>query len=77
MSTAPIPASIPTAVKIEKLSHFDVLARGLQVMDSTAITFCMDNSLPIIVFDVMQPGNITKALTGETIGTLVHPKETK
>jgi uridylate kinase len=67
----------PTAVKIEKLSHFDVLARGLQVMDSTAITFCMDNSLPIIVFDVMQPGNITKALTGDTIGTLVHPKETK
>jgi uridylate kinase len=67
----------PTAVKIEKLSHFDVLARGLQVMDSTAITFCMDNSLPIIVFDVMQPGNITKALTGETIGTLVHPKETR
>src|SRR3989449_2886880 len=48
------------AVKIEKLSHFDLLARGLQVMDSTAITFCMDNSLPIIVFDVMQPGNITK-----------------
>ena len=43
-------------MKIEKLSHFDVLARGLQVMDSTAITFCMDNSLPIIVFDVMQPG---------------------
>jgi uridylate kinase len=69
------PRTDPTAVKIEKLSHFDVLARGLQVMDSTAITFCMDNSLPIIVFDVMQPGNITMALTGEPIGTLVHPKE--
>src|SRR5215467_2635590 len=41
----------PSAEKIEKLSHFDVLARGLQVMDSTAITFCMDNALPIIVFD--------------------------
>jgi uridylate kinase len=67
----------PTAVKIDSLSHFDVLTRGLQVMDSTAITFCMDNSLPIIVFDVMQPGNITKALTGERIGTLVHPKEAK
>src|SRR5712691_598530 len=71
------PRTNPDAVKIEKLSHFDVLARGLQVMDSTAITFCMDNSLPIIVFDVMRPGNITKALTGEPIGTLVHPKETK
>jgi len=69
------PRTDPGAVKIEKLSHFDVLARGLQIMDSTAITFCMDNSLPIIVFDVMQPGNITKALTGEPIGTLVHPKE--
>jgi uridylate kinase len=40
-------------------------------MDSTAITFCMDNSLPIIVFDVTQPGNIMRALTGDTIGTLV------
>ena len=40
-------------------------------MDSTAITFCMDNSLPIIVFDVMEPGNIGRALIGEPIGTLV------
>ena len=71
------PRTDPSAEKIERLSHFDVLARGLQVMDSTALTFCMDNSLPIIVFDVMQPGNITMALTGEPIGTLVYPKETK
>ena len=71
------PRTDATAVKIESLSHFDVLARGLQVMDSTAITFCMDNSLPIIVFDVMRPGNITMALTGEPIGTLVYPKEAK
>jgi len=62
-------------VKLTALSHFEVLSRGLQVMDSTAITFCMDNELPIIVFDVMQPGNIMKALTGEQIGTLVHSKE--
>ena len=67
----------PDAVKLETVTHLDVIQRGLHVMDSTAITFCMDNSLPIIVFDVMQPGNITKALTGEPIGTLVHPKETK
>src|SRR5262245_60552677 len=71
------PRTDPSAEKIEKLSHFDVLARGLQVMDSTAITFCMDNALPIIVFDVMQPGNITMALTGQPIGTLVYPKEAK
>jgi uridylate kinase len=65
------PRTNPDAVKIETLSHFEVLSRGLQVMDSTAITFCMDNDLPIIVFDVTQPGNIIKALTGEQIGTLV------
>jgi uridylate kinase len=46
-------------------------------MDSTAITFCMDNDLPIIVFDVTQPGNIIKALTGEQIGTLVYAREAK
>jgi len=69
------PRTNPDAVKLETVSHFEVLSRGLQVMDSTAITFCMDNQLPIIVFDVTQPGNIIKALTGEPIGTLVHPRE--
>jgi len=67
----------PDAVKLISLSHFEVLSRGLQVMDSTAITFCMDNALPIIVFDVTQAGNITKALTGEPIGTLVSTAEAK
>ena len=61
----------PDAVKLVEVSHFEVLNRRLQVMDSTAITFCMDNRLPIIVFDVMQPGNIARALIGEPIGTLV------
>ncbi len=61
----------PTAVKILELSHLDVLNRGLKVMDSTAITFCMDNHLPIIVFDVLTPGNIHRALLGEPIGTVV------
>src|SRR5213595_2417942 len=56
------PRKDPSAVKLEALSHFEVLSRGLQVMDSTAITFCMDNSLPIIVFDVTHPGNIHRAL---------------
>jgi uridylate kinase len=67
----------PDAVKLHSVSHFEVLSRGLQVMDSTAITFCMDNALPIIVFDVTQAGNITKALTGEPIGTLVSTAEAK
>jgi uridylate kinase len=71
------PRTNPDAVKLETLSHFEVLSRGLQVMDSTAITFCMDNSLPIIVFDVMQSGNIIKALVGDPIGTLVSTREAK
>ncbi len=61
----------PEAVKLSQVSHFEVLNRGLKVMDSTAITFCMDNQLPIIVFDVTKPGNIHRALVGEEIGTLV------
>jgi uridylate kinase len=65
----------PDAIKLDRLSHFEVLSRGLQVMDSTAITFCMDNELPIIVFDVSEPGNIMRALVGEPIGTLVSSRE--
>jgi uridylate kinase len=61
----------PTAVKFTEVTHFEVLNKRLQVMDSTAITFCMDNKLPIIVFNVMEPGNIARALVGEPIGTLV------
>jgi uridylate kinase len=65
----------PDAVKLEQIEHMEVLSRGLQVMDSTAITFCMDNDLPIIVFDVSEPGNIRRALIGEPIGTLVSSRE--
>jgi uridylate kinase len=65
----------PQAVKLREVSHFEVINRGLKVMDSTAITFCMDNALPIIVFDVMEPGNIHRALVGEPIGTLVSSRE--
>lgn len=61
----------PSATLIKELSHIDVINRGLKVMDSTAITFCMDNKLPIHVFDVTTPGNIARVLGGETIGTLV------
>ena len=61
----------PTAVKLDTITHFEVINQGLKVMDSTAITFCMDNALPIIVFDVSTPGNIRRALIGEAIGTLV------
>jgi uridylate kinase len=69
------PRQDPTAVKLTQVTHFEVLNRGLKVMDSTAITFCMDNELPIIVFDVSAPGNIHRALVGEPIGTLVSSRE--
>src|SRR5205823_9180004 len=52
----------PSATKFSELEYIEVLKLGLKVMDSTAITFCMDNRLPIVVFDVMQPGNIRRAL---------------
>src|SRR5262249_37405666 len=61
----------PSAVKLMQVSHFEILNKGLEVMDSTAITFCMDNELAIVVFDVTAPGNIHRALVGERIGTLV------
>ncbi len=66
------PAKHADAVKFDKISYIDVLNRGLQVMDSTAISMCMDNKLPIITFNLTKPGNILKAVMGETIGTLVH-----
>lgn len=59
------------AVKFDKISYIDVLNKGLQVMDSTAISLCMDNKLPIITFDLTKPGNILKACQGQKIGTLV------
>ncbi|MBI4728451.1 MAG: UMP kinase [Acidobacteria bacterium] len=62
----------PAAVKFDDLTYLEVLQRGLGVMDSTAISLCMDNRLPIIVFNLEERGNIRKALTGEKIGTLVH-----
>ena len=66
------PRKFPDAVKLDEVSHMEVITRGLEVMDSTALTFCNDNHLPIIVFNVMEPGNIRRALIGESIGTLVR-----
>ena len=60
------------AVRFDELTFMDVVAKDLRVMDLTAITFCKDNGLPILVFDVMTPGNLRRALSGEQIGTLVR-----
>lgn len=66
------PKKDPDATKISKLSYIDVLKKGLQVMDATAISLCMDNNLPIIVFDLTTEGNIKKVICGEEIGTIVQ-----
>jgi uridylate kinase len=66
------PEKHPEATRFDELTYIDVLNRGLQVMDSTAISLCMDNGLPILVFNMLQPGNIMRAITGAHIGTLVH-----
>ena len=65
------PAQDPTVEFIPEITHKDELTRGLQVMDSTAFALCMDNRLPIVVFNLRTPGNIKRAITGEPIGSLV------
>lgn len=65
------PNKFNDAVKYEKLTHLQVLEQGLQVMDSTATSLCMDNNIPIIVFGLDTPGNIKRAILGEKIGTIV------
>ena len=65
------PRSNPDAELLSELTYIDVLNRGLKVMDSTAITLCMDNDLPIVVFDLMGDGLIARILAGDTVGTLV------
>lgn len=66
------PRTNPDAKKFDKISYLDVLSMGLNVMDSTATSLCMDNDLPMIVFDLTVPGNIAKALKGENVGTTVQ-----
>src|SRR5919197_1203199 len=65
------PRKNPDAVRFDRLDYVEVLSRGLKVMDATAISLCMDNGLPIMVFDLMSEGNIERALRGEMIGTVV------
>lgn len=65
------PKTTPDAERFERISHMDVITKGLKVMDATAITFCMDNALPIVVFDLLARGNVKSILRGDTVGTLV------
>jgi len=69
------PARNPNAVKLDHLSYMQVLRQRLKVMDTTAISLCMDNKLPIIVFSVREPGNIRRVVMGDALGTLVDGEE--
>jgi len=66
------PEKVPDAVRFEEITYLQVLEKGLQVMDSTAISLCMDNQLPIIVFNSGVRGNIRRVILGEKIGSLVR-----
>jgi len=64
----------PTATKITSIGYLEVLNRGIEVMDNTALTLCMDNDVAIVVFDLLKQGNIERVIRGEEIGTLVGAK---
>ena len=66
------PATDPNATFIPELSHRDAIERGLKVMDSTALSLCMDNDLPIYVFNMADEMNIDRIVSGEKVGTLVR-----
>ena len=65
------PLTDPAATHLEKLTHLQVIEQGLKVMDSTAISLCMDNGMPIVVFNLRTEGNIRRAVCGEPVGSLV------
>jgi uridylate kinase len=66
------PKKVKDAKRFEELTYLEVLQKGLKVMDSTAISLCMDNQLPIIVFDLGQRGALKQVVEGHAVGTLVH-----
>ena len=68
------PRTNADAIKFDELSYLDVIKEGLAVMDSTASSLCMDNNIPLIVFSILEEGNIKRAVMGEKIGTIVRGK---
>ena len=66
------PKKDPSASKIERLDYMEVLQRGLRVMDSTAITLCMEKDLPVVVFDMFTRGNIGRVVAGDSLGTIIR-----
>jgi uridylate kinase len=70
------PEKDPTATKFDRISFQDCISKNLKVMDMTAFTLCMENKLPIIVFDMNKPGNLKRVVMGEPVGTLVSDSAT-
>jgi uridylate kinase len=66
------PTTHPGAKRFERLSYIEVLKRGLKVMDTTAISLCMDNRMPIVVYDLSRKGNLRRIVMGEKVGTIVE-----
>jgi uridylate kinase len=66
------PVKDPTAIRHDELTYTDVLSQRLGALDSTAVSLCMDNEMPILVFDINEEGNISRAALGEPVGTLIH-----
>ena len=66
------PEKEPDATRFDTITYLEVIEKGLKVMDTTAISLCMDNRLPLIVFDVREPGNMKRVVCGEKIGTMVR-----
>jgi uridylate kinase len=67
------PEKVPTAKMFDSITYLEVIQKGLAVMDTTAISLCMDNRMPIIIFNMNTPGNIRRIVMGEKIGSSVHP----
>ena len=66
------PKKFDDAEKVASISHHEALSKGLKVIDSTAISLCMDNKMPIVIFKLMDKGNILNVLKGETVGSIIH-----
>jgi len=66
------PRTNPDAVRLDEVGYIEMINQGLRAMDPTAVTLCMENSVPIVVFDLMTRGNVRSILLGEAIGTLVR-----
>jgi len=67
------PEKVPGAKMFERITYLDVIQKGLSVMDTTAISLCLDNNMPIVVFNINRAGNIRRVVSGEKVGSYVGP----